>query len=290
MVYLLFQVLSIFIVRSGYILFEPSESDFCYFLGTDNYSAFSVYPMLGVVLLHQCLKSRDGKIKKSGWLITLAIVISFLYVSSMTAAAAGVILILFLCIQSNTKRLSKVFNIKNVIVMFIVLFLLIQYGKIQFLFSNLLENVLKKGITLNSRTVIWQNAVELIKQNPIIGYGLFSEVQIKNYILYGIDHAHNIFLELLLRTGIIGTVGYLWFLVGFIKKNRKVIYKRPINIMLIVLLAQMILFFMDFYVTFQYFYCFMGILYYGYSFAEKDEVSLNGSTEGRYSNTELQEI
>lgn len=270
-VYIIFQVISVIVVRSGYNIFEPMEGDFNYFLGTDNYSAFAIYPMLGIVLLYQCLSNKALKIRVSGWFLTLAVVVSYLYVRSMTAALAGVTLLAFMFLQNYRKDISKYINAKGTLVIILIAFILIHFGNIQLLFTNFIEDILHKDVTLTARSYIWDAAINLIKKRVILGHGALSEASIKDHALYGTTHAHNLYLELLLRTGVIGTIGYLWFMVGFVKSNRRNLIKWPFNILVIFFAVQIILFMMDFYVTFQYFYCFMGILYFGYSFSTKRE-------------------
>ncbi|WP_287799795.1 O-antigen ligase family protein [Anaerostipes sp.] len=268
-IYIVIQLISVFIINQGVILFEPIKDDYTYFLGTDNYSAFAVYPMLGVILFYEYLNQNTKKINQ-GFLLTILVTISYLYIKSMTAFSCGAFLIFLLIAYINKKSVTNYINFYTSIILLILLFVSIQYGHVQMVFSHFLENILHKGITLNSRTYIWEASVGLIKNKILTGYGSFSNEQITNYILYGTSHAHNIFLELLLRTGIIGSVGYLWFIIGCAKNNKQYLNKKPINLLTATLIAYIVLGFMDYYVTFQYFYCFMGIFYYAYCFIEKE--------------------
>ena len=262
--YLLLQCASMVVIHSGHLLFEPIPGDYTYFLGTDNYSAFAVYPMLGVVLFCDARRRPAGTLSRKSWLLSLVVTMSFLYVRSMTAALAGMVLLLALFLRDYWGFWLKLLNIRTVLCVALAVFLPIHYGHIQLVFSSLLEGVLHKGVTLNSRTIIWENAVNLIKQKPLLGFGALSQKQIDNYVLFGTTHAHNLFLELLLRTGIVGTAGYLVFLAGFARTfPRRGLSRRPVSILLIFLIVQVVLFSMDFYATIQYFYCFMGVLYYG---------------------------
>lgn len=225
--------------------------------------------MLGVILFYEYLNRNTKKINQ-GFLLTILVTISYLYIKSMTAFSCGAFLIFLLIAYINKKSVTNYINFYTSIILLILLFVSIQYGHVQMVFSHFLENILHKGITLNSRTYIWEASVGLIKNKILTGYGSFSNEQITNYILYGTSHAHNIFLELLLRTGIIGSVGYLWFIIGCAKNNKQYLNKKPINLLTATLIAYIVLGFMDYYVTFQYFYCFMGIFYYAYCFIEKE--------------------
>lgn len=268
--YVIIQLLSVIAVRKGIILFQTIDNDYIYFLGSDNYSAFAVYPMLGIILFYEYLTGVEKKRKIKGLLLTILITFSYIYMKSMTAAFGGMIYIFLLIFYINKESITKLLSVKNIIWFLAILLILIQYGHIQYIFSNLLDNILHKSITLNSRTYIWTASIDLIKSKFVLGHGDFSNEQISNFILYGTTHAHNIFLELLLRTGIVGTIGYLWFILGSLKENIKYLYKRPVSILTATMVVQLVLASMDFYVTFQYFYCFMGIFYYAYCFIEKE--------------------
>ena len=102
--------------------------------------------------------------------------------------------------------------------------------------------------------------MDLIKQKPLLGWGNLSNEQILNYALYGTEHAHNIILEILLRTGGIGLISYIWFAISPSKKLKKVLKSKAYY-----LLATQVCFWglsiMDCYPLIQIQYCMMGLLY-----------------------------
>lgn len=230
-----------------------------YLFGMDNYSAFFIYPMLCIVLFYHSL--HYGRLKAHSWCLMLAVAGIYMLTSSMTAAGAGLLLIGLCLVHSSWHKLPKVRGVRWVIVVFMVLLVLICGFQVQNLLSSLLDSM-SKGVTLNSRTYIWDCALKLIRERPVFGHGSFTQEQIDSYILYGTTHAHNLLLELLMRTGVVGTVFYLMFLCGFTPVGRSRLVGSPHkDILLAGLLCQMILTFMDFYPTILVFYMFMGLMY-----------------------------
>lgn len=72
-----------------------------------------------------------------------------------------------------------------------------------------------------NRNVIWKHAANLIAQNPIVGYGLESNERIFDQAFSNsgfplsnliIDRAHNLFLDITLWSGLLGTFSFTGFL------------------------------------------------------------------------------
>ena len=95
---------------------------------------------------------------------------------------------------------SLLLPIKTITTTAIVSFLLVAV-KIQNLFSNFIVNVLKRDITLTGRTIIWDTAIEYIKQQPLFGMGRLATEVRRDYL--GVTSAHNQFLNFMFEGGII---------------------------------------------------------------------------------------
>ena len=65
---------------------------------------------------------------------------------------------------------------------------------------------------LAGREVIWEELVPLIRDNPICGVGKTGYVQFTNRVFYESDSPHNVVIEVLCYTGIIGLIVYLSFI------------------------------------------------------------------------------
>jgi len=82
--------------------------------------------------------------------------------------------------------------------------------------SDLTTNQLGHG-----RVKIWKNVWQLVEDNPLIGYGpdnlgvVYKEFIVDNYKVA--DKAHNIYLHILVSSGIFALIGYLGFVILNIK-------------------------------------------------------------------------
>ena len=263
--WIIVQSLSIFVVRAGFLhLSDGSSGDYCYIFGTDNYSAFAMIPMIVVSCYIMRLKnSKRNYITKSIILCAL-VTVGYVYVRSISAAVACLLLLVFQVFSGKWKKLLKHITVKKTLLFLaIILFLIIRYD-IQNYFLHFIAEVLGKGdkaTTLNSRTIIWSMAIDLIKSKPKLGYGAFSQEMIDNYILYGIEHTHNLLLELLIRTGILGTMAYFYFLLVPLTKNYKKLLRSKSNILVCGMIIFLVLSFMDVYPLMQYQYVLFAFLY-----------------------------
>ncbi|MFC1700941.1 O-antigen ligase family protein [Patescibacteria group bacterium] len=81
----------------------------------------------------------------------------------------------------------------------------------------------QKISSFKSRLVIWQSALEIIKNNPVVGIGpgmfqkYYLDYQFKfpHYMEWAVPQPHNIFLAFWLQTGIIGLIGFFLLLIVF---------------------------------------------------------------------------
>lgn len=252
-------ILSVLLVRADLLAFGDGTDKTYFLFGYDNYSAFFLYPMLSVILYYRNL--RDGNIGLPGWGLMAAVVMTYMYTASMTAAGAGILMIGLFLIQRHWLTIRKVMEMKWLLLGTAVLLVLICVFQIQNVLASLLDSM-SKGVTLNSRTIIWDKAIKLIIQRPVFGHGSFTPEQISEHILYGTTHAHNLLLEVLLRAGLVGAGGYVLFLCGFARlwKQRRLLRSKA-SVLVVGLVAYAVLSFMDFYPTIPVFYCFYGLLY-----------------------------
>lgn len=275
--YILAHVATVFLVKAGVLWLGFVGESPVYLFGMDNYSAFFIYPMLCVVLYYDCLR-KDG-ITVGGWLLTFAVIGVYLLTKSLTAAGAGVIMLPLLMIRGYWKALPKVRGVRWIILGMAVFLILVCGFQAQNLLASLLDKT-SKGVTLNSRTYIWELALKLIAERPFLGHGTFTDKELfTDYILYGVNHAHNLLLELLLRAGITGAVGFLAFLFGFAPIGGRRSVPKAHGILLVGLFGQLVLGFMDFYPTVLPFYIFMGVLYCSHRFCPPQKAAADHTPE-----------
>ncbi|MDY5648766.1 MAG: O-antigen ligase family protein, partial [Lachnospiraceae bacterium] len=74
---------------------------------------------------------------------------------------------------------------------------------------------------LSGREVIYLKAWELFLENPILGTGWYTFPELTSGLLAVDIDAHNIFLQLLCETGIVGfSIFMIWFIVNLYKTIR----------------------------------------------------------------------
>lgn len=117
--------------------------------------------------------------------------------------------------------------------------------------SGAILALLGKSPTLSARTGIWEFVTYLWMQRPYVGYG-FGAVwsdgsQMRTYIQDALrnpaaTHAHNGYLDVMLQTGIIGSLVFLAILVSTALKSRHIIANEcvPTNRLAFALLAFML--------------------------------------------------
>lgn len=277
-VWIVLQSLSLFYIRAGHTLFEPLEDGFTYFLGMDNYSAFATLLMIGVLLFNDIVKYGENQFSKKNLFLLGLLMAGYLYVRSVTAIVSFLFLIMMMLLKKYWDTILQFISIKKAMFLIAILLILILTINIQNLVAGFLASGLlgkgSYGITLNSRTIIWAQAVDMIFKRPLLGNGELTVDQIAAHALYGASHAHNIFIELLFRTGVCGFIAYMCFIFGSLGNSWKNIMKSKASILLVTLISYILLSFMDFYPTMQYIYCFVGILYCSNCFEEECQCSL----------------
>lgn len=251
--YTICQIVSMVLERLNIIWLKAEDGTPTYFFGPDNYSAFMIVPMLGVLLYLGCKGSEKKEFRKKDLILLGSLTVCYIWTGSVTAACALIILVVASMFIGSNQKVAKIFSIKGLLFLLGLALFLILTVNIQNYFLSIFKLVGKgeSGFTLNSRTYIWAQALQLIKQNPLLGIGNLSESKMASHVLYGASHAHNIILELLLRTGIIGTISYLHFLIYPLIKYTRYYLRSKNAILLITVYVYLVLSFMDFYPLIQ---------------------------------------
>lgn len=218
-----------------------------YFLGSDNYSAFILIPLCGFILSNDIINC--NKIKIHTWIIAFLGLLSLIIPFSVTGMIAyGMFLIIMLIY--NYVFVRKVYSVKNIVIVGVCFLLLIMIKDVQEYISQMLI-LGKRG--LNSRQIIWPLAVKAIIKRPILGYGSLTQEQISSYMLYGTTHTHNIFLEFIFDTGIIGSIIATIWAYNIFNKITK-IRDNTMNCLMICMSSYVLCALFDFYIGLIYFW------------------------------------
>lgn len=156
--------------------------------------------------------------KEKAWIFSLPVILAGILTGSKSGLAA--IILIFI---------SGIFlrgNLKSKWAIFSLAFLVIA----GFVFFNR-EIFMRKTSFFESRPVIWKVGIGAFLKKPFIGYGAetteliyensFKEMKI-NFIDFGIDRSHNLFLDILLWSGIVGFI----FFIGWLMSETKYLYAK----------------------------------------------------------------
>jgi O-antigen ligase len=135
--------------------------------------------------------------------LSVCCVISLSIAFSATTALALVALVLF-ALVANIPFLERFINVKTSFILFFGLFFFFVVFRLQAYFTDLIENMLSRSITLTGRTTLWDEFIIRIWQRPVLGFGQMSSgqtAQMFNKIHY--VHPHNEILYLLFSGGVV---------------------------------------------------------------------------------------
>lgn len=109
-------------------------------------------------------------------------------------------------------KFEKKINIKVYYVVFILLFFFLVFFQVQNFFESFITNNLGKNMELQGRVFIWAYAVELIKNNWILGYGNSGNGSIIDWNGF-MWYSHNLILDILIQGGAfaLSVIGFLFY-------------------------------------------------------------------------------
>jgi len=83
------------------------------------------------------------------------------------------------------------------------------------------------GVTTMLRIKIWKSAIHQIRIAPLFGHGFmsYSYVNKSYYLKRLIPHAHNIYLDMILNFGVVGTALLLWYFIKYYIAVIKICFK-----------------------------------------------------------------
>lgn len=168
------------------------------FLGLYN----QVTPILIIAELILLIRFQYDQYKVTRFSIMYAIVlIGNLYLMMSATGIIGCIIVPVIAVLGYKYR--NYINIRITSIVIIAIFLLIVVFRGQNIFAFIIENIFDKDLTLSNRVGIWDRAIEMIKQKPLLGYGcgtLDTVIEDRN--------AHDYYLQIFIQAGLIGFAAY----------------------------------------------------------------------------------
>lgn len=153
-------------------------------------------------------------------LITISVISIVTMVYSKSSTGISVLVFLFLQVIFINRKSAFLKRFKYVFWALIIISLSVALFRIQNIFGSFIEEIFGKSVDLSGRVDIWDIAINMIKQKPLMGYGAnltTGQILIKQTYYY----SHNLILEIIVSGGIIAlfALGNLFYQV--IKKIRK---------------------------------------------------------------------
>lgn len=157
-------------------------------------------------LMFAWLYKEKTNLKLRPYFLVVGIILSaiLVFAGGFALAISGMLIVyIFL------KNWTRVFNYFSYWALHIIFFVAVNMLKIQNLFLWLIDGILGKLRSFETRMLLWEKTIQFISDSPLIGHGMQSStVRITEYQLsYGI-HAHNMLLEIFYQSGTIGFI--LW--------------------------------------------------------------------------------
>lgn len=178
-----------------------------WFFGYDNTHIFMYIPSL---ILLFCTKK---VFKPYGILLFSIITFCIFLCFSANSVVAFSIFLIYLIFNYSTCKM-KFLNIKTYFFAYIVLFFSFVKFRIQNLFKWFIVDVLHKSLTLSTRIFLWDRVENYIIKHPILGYG--QELNTTIIAKFGdphFTHAHNTFLDVMYKGGLIGLILHLLLII-----------------------------------------------------------------------------
>lgn len=242
---LVLQVLSMAVVRAGITLF-PGDYTYMYLFGEDNYSAFMTLPMAAVVLFWAA-DCGDRRAQAAAGILWAVLFGAYAAVQSVAATLGFAVLGLAYLLRNWRGSFARHMPLWLVGACFVGLLLLVMVFHVQVVAADALESLFVAGLgkdlyTLNSRTIIWEQAWQLICQRPLFGWG---DGVTGDMIWAG--HAHNLMLEVALRSGWIGLASYLAFVASSYARAGRLLKEAGASVLVGAIAAFALTSFFDFY-------------------------------------------
>ncbi len=202
-------------------------------------------------------------------LLTIISLASVLFLGSMTSAI-GIFLMMAYMLCNRLFKYPKGWLIAFAVIYTLLFTFIVWYGndieQIKWA-TAFVEDTLSKDTTFSKRTVIWANAVDWIKESPLVGYGIQNAEWNDNH-LEG-SGAHNLLVMLLLNGGFVFCLSFIYIVVYAVREALTVHSKATTA----AVMSLCVLFVMAFFETYSiiYFFLYLQIIYYSASIPKQIE-------------------
>jgi len=195
-------------------------------------ASLSIFSVLSFVLMLYVKKLKEKILLLLIFLVQL-MVIYFAGSTTSLLTIAVVFIVMFMLFIF--RKINNIFLFLSIL---LILFIPSIFGLLVTLYNSLesITTAFGKDLTFSGRIYIWEAVIDLIRVNPILGYGYGSFWDegsetynyVNNYVGwrdFTFNHAHNGFLDLLTSVGFIGFIIFFISVYIYIKRNILLIFK-----------------------------------------------------------------
>lgn len=189
-----------------------------WFLGYKNSHIYVYLPCLFFVFIIGVQQRR--KIKWGDVVLALVVLISIIISDSTTSLVVMLCFCVYLVLNFRTNHRWLENPFLQYVLVLLVNYALIFVNIVQLL-QDYISAIFDKYSTVESRTVIWNNALRFIRESPLLGNGI-EDYDVSLMKIYG--QAHNKLLDVAYVGGIVGLVSFaliLLYVIIQLNKNRK---------------------------------------------------------------------
>ena len=253
----IYNLYTIFMYPNGMYIDSSGYLD-NWFLGFKNVHILVILPAITFDFINSYYKY--GKLKWWNYFFLIISWISVIIVNSSTSII-GLTAVSAFIIFNKLFNKTRILNIKNYTVAYIISFFGIIILRVQNLISFIVVDILKKDLTFTNRVYIWDGVMRLISDKPLLGYGVETSATRMTRIPEQLSlHAHNQILEIIYKSGFIGFTIFVYIVYLAYKELMK--YKETIisKFLSIVMFAWMIMMLTEAY-AYEYFMYFFVICF-----------------------------
>jgi O-antigen ligase len=191
---------------------NPEKKEVTSYMLGGNYNQMGVRLLITLVLDILCIKKRHDF-----YFLLIPCIIACMsipiMVGSMTAVTCIILFLLLCIIPSHRLRQMSILGLFAAVILFQLLVCFNGKGiEDNDLMVWFIEDVLDKDITFTYRTYMWDSALRIIIQSPVIGYGYPDADWYMAHMSSFAIGPHNIILAILIYGGVISISLYLFFI------------------------------------------------------------------------------
>ena len=173
----------------------------CWFLGYKNNYIGIIF--LAILMSVYLAILKTGNVDKKSILLIVVCFVETLLVDSATSTVALLLLLILILIKP-VKRIINKINVYVIVLVQMGAFILLVFFEIHNMFEKLIVNILGRSMTLSGRTFVWARAVELIKENWFLGFGVQNTILVRKMLTKSwAGNCHNQYLEFFFLGGVI---------------------------------------------------------------------------------------